>query len=306
MASSKTLDELSPSFKAQLDARGYVILPSIISPGLLKPLTEACHRTIEKTRNGSWPYRRMVGKQFPPFTGDNTDSWGVQHLMNPKLNEPVFAEWYGSKEVIEMACQLMDCQPQDLQLELFNLLINPECTPYGLRWHRDDIPVDVDPIEERERLNLSSYGIQWNTALLTDPSLYIVPGTHKALLTPEQKRLCTPLTPERPLDMPGSIKLELQPGQTVVYDNNMLHCAVYNPKSPRITLHACTGDARGGKQRARNILQHEVDWLQGDEMMTILKVLDEQDGGIRVNMLHNLLTMAKGVDRTSLGYSLKD
>jgi hypothetical protein len=49
--------------------------------------------------------------------------WGVQHLMHPDLQEPVFAEWYGSPKLQEAVCQLLGTKSEELQLGMFiNLL----------------------------------------------------------------------------------------------------------------------------------------------------------------------------------------
>jgi hypothetical protein len=50
--------------------------------------------------NINFKYRRLVGTQFPPWN-EGTDVWGVQHMMHPDLNEPVFAEWYGSPDAFK-------------------------------------------------------------------------------------------------------------------------------------------------------------------------------------------------------------
>jgi hypothetical protein len=36
--------------------------------------------------------------------------------MHPELSEPVFAEWYGSKELQQAVCQLLGTEPEGLQL----------------------------------------------------------------------------------------------------------------------------------------------------------------------------------------------
>ncbi|KAG9018520.1 hypothetical protein FRB90_011560 [Tulasnella sp. 427] len=297
------------SLRAQLDSAGYIVVPDLVPPDLIKPLKEACQRVIERTRIGNWPHKRIVGKQFPPFVGDETDVWGVQHLMHQELREPLFAEWYGSQRLQEVCCQLIDCRPDDLQMELFNLLINPSQKPFALRWHRDDIPSVVDQEEEIARLQVSSFGVQWNTALLVDVSLYVVPGSHQTTLAQSQKELCTPFAPHDPLDMPGSIRVSLRPGETVFYNSNILHCATYDNTIRRITLHACMGNARGGEHRARNILQHELEWMKTPEMASTLEDLDEKDDGIRLKMLEKLLDLAKAKTGQNgsrpLGYSLE-
>jgi hypothetical protein len=134
------------SLKAQYDENGFVIVPGLVSPEERLALEDACKTVISKTRSGEWSHRRTVGKQFPPFDNENPDSWGVQHIMHPDLNEPVFAKWYTSDPLISAAKQLLGCREEDLQMgescmhlpilkyivlmlgclqELFNLLINP-------------------------------------------------------------------------------------------------------------------------------------------------------------------------------------
>lgn len=50
-------------------------------------------------------------------------------------------------------------------------------------------------------------------------------------------------------------------GETVNYNNNILHRASYSPNKPRATLHVW-GNTRGGS-RASNILQHGLEWIRG-------------------------------------------
>jgi hypothetical protein len=57
-----------------------------------------------------------VGKQFPPFVGDEPDSWGVQHIMHPDLHEPIFTRWYGSERLVGAATSLLGCGEEDVQM----------------------------------------------------------------------------------------------------------------------------------------------------------------------------------------------
>lgn len=54
-------------------------------------------------------------------------------------------------------------------------------------------------------------------------------------------------------------------GDTVFYNNNILHTGIYNHRATRATLHASVGDTRGGSTRARNVLQHGLEWMEKDE-----------------------------------------
>ncbi|KAH7930076.1 hypothetical protein BV22DRAFT_1001524 [Leucogyrophana mollusca] len=287
------------SIKEQYDAQGFVLVPGLIPPGDAKELEEACSRVIEKTRTGEWPHRRTVGKQFPPFDSDNPDSWGVQHVMHPDLGEPAFAKWYTSDGLVDAATQLLDCKEESLQMELFNLLINPESHDFALRWHRDDVRETATEEEERKALGIWNHGVQWNTALYTDSCLYIVPKSHKTPRSDGQRAHSSTQTPPKdPMDMPGAIQVTLQPGDTVVYNSNILHCATYDSKQRRATLHGTMGDAQGGSTRARNVLQHGLEWMKEDAFRQTLA------GNPRGNkMLDLLLAMQKGV-KGDVGYSL--
>ncbi|KAF8952257.1 hypothetical protein BDZ97DRAFT_1809771 [Flammula alnicola] len=254
---------MASALKAFYEKEGYVIVPNLIQPGDWPELEQACERVIARTREGAWPYRRTVGKQFPPYGDENPDSWGVQHVMHPDLKERAFVVWYTSSRLLKVVAELLGCQDNDLQMELFNILINPTSHDFALRWHRDDIPENATREEEQKALEIWHYGVQWNTALYTDSCLFIVPGSHKIPRTDEQRILSSGQIPETPLDMPGSIRVALQAGDTVFYNSNILHCAAYSSKERRATLHACIGDAKGGSSRARNVLQHGLEWMKG-------------------------------------------
>jgi len=282
--------------KALYDEQGYVIVSDLILPENLEVLRAACDRAIAKTRSGLWPHRRTVGKQFPPFDDSNPDSWGVQHVMHPDLAEPTFAEWYTSDPLINVSKELLQCNEGELQMELFNLLINPLEHDFALRWHRDDFRENATAEEEVAALGLWTHGVQWNAALYEDSCLYVVPNTHALPRTEEQRaQSMTQTPPANPLNMPEAIQVTLQPGQTVFYNSNILHCGAYNSKQRRATLHGCMGDTRGGSTRARNVLQHGLLWMTEDRFRDQLS-----ERGKR--MLRALIDMKEGV-KGDVGYS---
>lgn len=282
--------------KALYDEQGYIIVPNLIPPETFEALKEACDHAIAKTRTGSWPHRRTVGRQFPPFDDSNPDSWGIQHIMHPDLEEPTFAEWYTSDALINVSKELLQCNEDELQMELFNLLINPLEHDFALRWHRDDVRENATAEEEIVALGLWTHGVQWNTALYEDSCLYLVPKTHKMPRTELQRaQSMTQAPPANPLDMPGAIQVTLQPGETAFYNSNILHCGAYNSKQRRATLHGCMGDTRGGSTRAKNVLQHGLLWMTEDRFRDRLN-----ERGKR--MLQALVDMKGGV-KGDLGYS---
>ncbi|CDO68524.1 hypothetical protein BN946_scf184998.g21 [Trametes cinnabarina] len=288
---------MTPSLKAQYDDHGYVVVPGLVPAEHLEELEAACVRAIARTRSGEWPHRRTVGRQFPPYGDGDPDSWGVQHVMHPDLGEPAFARRYTSDALVSIVKELLGCEENDLQMELFNLLINPTSNSFALRWHRDDVPENATEEEEREALSVWHHGTQWNTALRKDSCLYVVPGSHKVPRTTEQRAHSSTLDPPQdPLAMPGAVQVTLQPGETVFYNNNILHCATYDANQPRITLHACMGEVRGGPTRARNILQHGLRWMKEERFA---RTLDPRGR----KMLERIVKLQESV-KGDVGYSL--
>lgn len=107
---------MNANWKAEYEKDGYVIIPDLVSHEDFEELKNACERVVSRTRQGAWPFRRTVGKQFPPYGQDNPDSWGVQHLMHPDLKEPIFAKWYTSPRFLRATTGLLGCQEEDLQM----------------------------------------------------------------------------------------------------------------------------------------------------------------------------------------------
>ncbi|KAL7310984.1 hypothetical protein PS15m_008808 [Mucor circinelloides] len=237
---------------------GFVIVDNLIPEEMFLRLREACDRVVDRARKGDWKYRRLVGTQFPPWT-EGTDVWGVQHMIHPDLKEKVFAEWYGSPKLLEAVEQLLHTKHDDLQLELFNLLINPQDSDFDLTWHRDAVKAEASEEEEKEKLKIPHYGTQWNTALYDDSCLFVVPNSHRRVRTEAERDIT--INDPKSHNMPGQLRVDLKPGQTVFYDNNILHRASYVSSQKRATLHASMGTIEGGHHRAAVILQHGLDWM---------------------------------------------
>ncbi|OXG84211.1 phytanoyl-CoA dioxygenase family protein [Cryptococcus neoformans var. grubii Br795] len=249
-------DELS-SFREHYHTHGYVIVPSLIPDHLFPLLRESADHIVNLSRSGKWDNVRIVGKPFPPWDAkDKEDIWGVQNVMHPDLGQKVFAEWYGSEEMLEVSRALMGCEQEDMQFELFNLLINPTNAAYTLVWHRDDVKPTATPQEEIAALQKDYHGIQWNAALYDDECLSVVPKSHLRVSTPDEKKA---LLGEG--EMPGGIKVKLKAGETVFYNNHIIHIGSYDPTTKRRTLHGCYGcPPSGDTSRARNILQHDLSY----------------------------------------------
>lgn len=198
---------------------------------------------------------------------------------------------------------------EPLVMELFNLLVAPETKDFELRWHRDDIPETATAEEELQQLAAKSPGgrqshAQYNLALCPDASLIVVPGSHRRART-DIERNAAPYEPS----LPNQLVVELQPGDAVFYDSNILHRGVYKGKpeggeETRLTLHGSiglkgvegAGEDEKKKVRATAVLQHGVGaWVHREDAAFGLGERPE-------NMRANLVAMGSG---EGVGYSLQ-
>lgn len=124
------------ALRKQYLEQGYIIIPDFLSSSELAALRSATHRVVEKTRSGRWPYRRVWGKQFPPFDTDQEvpDVWGVQHVMHPDLGERAFATWYASRKLVNVAKGLLGCEEDELQMGELKLLCDDCVTIIFCYW----------------------------------------------------------------------------------------------------------------------------------------------------------------------------
>ncbi|KAJ5098189.1 hypothetical protein N7532_005190 [Penicillium argentinense] len=298
---------------------GFVVVRNLLTPDEITHYRTVATEATTKTRTGSWPHFRTVPKQFPPWPSTPPPAseggiWGVQHLMHPSMpGRDSFAKCYFSPTILAVAEELMGVTPgsteeEPLVMELFNLLVAPETKDFELRWHRDDVPETATAEQEVQQLSAKSPGgrqshAQYNLALCPDASLIVVPGSHRRART-DAERTADAYEP----NMPNQLVVELQPGDAVFYDSNILHRGVYRHKpasgeETRLTLHGSLGlkaddadDAEKKKVRATAVLQHGVGaWVHTPEAAFGLGERPEK-------MRANLVAMGTG---EGVGYSLQ-
>ncbi|KAI0968245.1 phytanoyl-dioxygenase family protein [Xylaria arbuscula] len=319
------------SLRAELAENGFVIQRQILSAAELSALRAAASRTTARARSGNWPDIRTVGKQFPPWAQPTPGAppsegiWGVQGLLNPALGSDadVFAASYFNDQVLGVAKALLtydddeedggggaECTDEDLVLELYNMLVRPE-SDFELEWHRDDVPRSATAEEEAVKLGLGEtdgdektrrkryWNTQWNLPLYPDDSLIVVPGSHVRVRTPAERAAA----PKEP-DMPGQIAVQLNPGDIVFYDNNILHRGVYSADKERMSLHGSVGHAGGGRFRATNVLQHGIGkWVDQCDFSSLAKSPGGDETRRRAEDMRARLVKL-GRESGDVGYSL--
>ncbi|QPG74647.1 hypothetical protein FOA43_001979 [Brettanomyces nanus] len=284
---------LPHKYHDEIVENGYTVIKQLLSRDEIEKFLKLSREEIGKARNGDWPFVRFNGKQFPPWDKpeDEPDIWGVTHLMHPKWGSvgKQFQELYTDEKVLNVVKDIL--QTEDLNMELFNMLINPTKKDFDLRWHRDDVENSASDEKEMEILERCAFsGAQFNLALKDDVNLIVVPKSHARPRTAEerQKLKFEPIT--------GQLVVHLEPGDCAFYNPNILHRATYSTKRERVTLHGSYGNYKNGKNRARLVLQHGVaDWLDQFEPTN-------NEINIMADRLKQVSEQMKGKD---LGYSLE-
>lgn len=301
-----------------LQRDGFVVVPNLLTPSEIAHYRTIATKATTKTRTGGWPHFRTVPKQFPPWPttpppASEGGIWGVQHLLHPDMEDrQSFAKCYFSPSILAVVSELVgvkegDSEDESLVMELFNLLVAPETKDFELRWHRDDIPETATAEEELAQLAAKSPGgrqshAQYNLALCPDASLIVVPGSHRRART-DVERTAEPYASH----LPGQLIVQLQPGDAVFYDSNILHRGVYkgkeeNGEETRLTLHgslgvkSAEGDDEKKKVRATAVLQHGVGaWVHREDAAFGIGERPER-------MRANLVAMGTG---EGVGFSLQ-
>nr|POE65263.1 hypothetical protein CFP56_34930 [Quercus suber] len=284
--------------RASFTRDGFVKIPNLISSETLQKYRSAATDLTALARKGQWPYLRTLPKQFPPWNVADLENgiWGVQHLLHPDMPahlHRIFAESYFHPTLMAAIKELLQCSDADLVLELYNMLVRPD-HDFRLRWHRDVIPPTASAVEETALLDEPMVHAQWNLALYEDTSLVVVPGSHRRART-QIERDADPYAPE----LPDQQVVRLGAGDVLFYNNNILHCGVYDSKgTERMTLHGTMGLAKADPERARNILQHGIGtWVARSDFSALP---DQQMRAVAVSMQRRLVEMGSGDD---LGYA---
>lgn len=286
----------SPDCHRKVKEDGFVVIRDFLSSEEIVKYRAASEKLIEYAREGKWPHVRTRGKQFPPWPKNfSPDIWGITGLLDPDLKDLSypFHDCYASDKILDVAANILKTERDGLNMELFNMLINP-LTDFELDWHRDTIKPEATSEEEAELLLRDPFaGTQYNLPLTEDNCLIVVPGSHDRVRTVEEREKTS--NNNRKGFITGQITVTLKPGDIVFYNNNILHRARYDSQNTRITLHGSYGRVGHGESRARGVLQHGVaEWLPR---------LETKNENLK-DLKKRLELLAQKYSNVNLGYAL--
>ncbi len=206
---------------------GFFVFDDVVDPAMLDRLRQAAPRVKAKARSGEVHLHAN-------YAGPG-DPWVIDGLLTSLFGESVFAEYMVAPRLLELAHAFLG---PEIRLGYLGLLTNPLTTDFDLYWHRDvlkmkpeDFP-DVSQIPPIERARTTAK-LRWSTALVDDSNLRVVPGSHLRWGSDEENRT---MDNHLTADLPGMQVVSLKAGQTVFYDERIIHKALTRKEKLRLSL----------------------------------------------------------------------
>ena len=217
---------------------GYVILRGVIPPQQLADLRRAYELLVERQKE-IWARER--GPDDPP--GGVWETNAQPRLNLGALANQIDAQTIGAVEIWlhentqGVSSRLLGVE--DAAVTEMMLMCNPvhdHETADHRGWHRDFYPPHTAPLQgyADDILENGPRYVQWNLPLYDDNVLWVVPGSHVRLNTPEENAA---LNKDERTILPGAIQTYLAAGDGVAYILPLMHWGSrYNAKMRR-TIH---------------------------------------------------------------------
>lgn len=134
-------------------------------------------------------------------------------------------EFIASKDLTDLAQQLLGTTPRFLNTQLFFNPEDPARRPY---WHRD---VQYFPISEAEQQQLMQRQsvLHFRIPLADDPGMEFIPGSHARRDSELERATRLELDGRRNFEaLPGAVRVPHAPGDLLIFSAHLIHRGVYD------------------------------------------------------------------------------
>ena len=197
---------------------GYYITDDAVDPAMLDELESALRRAVEKVRSGAV----VDDTDRVRLNGEGMEPKNIRALMAPEFGEPVFSKYLLSDPLRRQVLSFLGETVRLGWVSAFVVLSGG----YQVGWHRDFGKEERDGTYEVEMEILGRYRkdlVKWHLALVDDPCLWIVPGSHRRYRTAEEREV---LINNPGGELSGGKQILLNRGQTVFWTGNTIHRGV--------------------------------------------------------------------------------
>jgi hypothetical protein len=238
-----------------------VIIDDFVDSEWIPILREAGRRVTEACRPDKG-YSVIDSSKGYVHRTEQDEPWAIRGIIHPAFNEPSFAEFHGSDEMLEfLAGWCNGLQPEDLTLSTILLWCNNRKHEHKLGWHRDTVWWGTgesrksqegraggteayseeaeravwEKIQERNNKQVDERnGVNIFLALVDDECHEIVAGSHSRWRTPfehdvllpkDMKDAGVPYTPSWDGEgpLPGQTAVRLKAGQALIRIGTNIH-----------------------------------------------------------------------------------
>ena len=216
---------------------GYLIVKEAVPRDKLERVRQAYEMLVDRQRE-NWKAERAENDP-PGGVWETAPQPRLQLSRQPLVNQidqetaPAVEVWR-EENIHGVSTELLNVA--DGAVTEMMMMCNPVRDHGPAKWHRDLHPIDTAPLRGYidDILEGGPRYVQWNIPLYDDSVLWVVPGSHLRLNTPEENELLL-ADPCRPL--PNGVQTHLEAGDGVVYILPILHWGSnYSPKMRR-TIH---------------------------------------------------------------------
>jgi len=217
---------------------GYLVVPEAIPPDQLEATRVAYEIMVDRQRK-IWARERNpddpLGGVWETSAQPRLNIGSMVDHLGPDTIKTV--ETWLHENIHGVSSTLLDVP--DAGVTEMMLMCNPvrDYSTGGHRgWHRDMSPPYCAPLRGYldDILENGPRYIQWNIPLYDDDVLWVVPGSHNRVNTPEEDDL---LSKNDQIPIPGGVQTHLKAGDGVVYILPILHWGSNYSTKMRRTIH---------------------------------------------------------------------
>lgn len=191
--------------KSEYFDQGYVIVDDAIDPGMLDRLEAGARSVWSQVREGA-----------VDVAGNGPDGGSIFGLLAPEFGEPVFGEILAYEGITRYAEAFLGPE-----LRMGHVHLWAADGGYDTGWHRDLGPAkDNTYDEEMALLSRPMIGLRYQVALVDDPCLWLVPGSHRRYRTEEERQA---LAFDGKRDISTQVNVPLKRGEMLLWSGYTVH-----------------------------------------------------------------------------------
>jgi ectoine hydroxylase-related dioxygenase (phytanoyl-CoA dioxygenase family) len=223
------------SLREHWDTQAYIVVRRLIEPSEAAAMLDLCEDILQQWRAGKGPERNE--------SAGVRQAVSMRHLNHPLYFKerpedfPMMMDLIADERVLSVVREIVGAEPMFFCTSMF---FNPLENSHDGNWHRDSQFVTKSEEEEKQFLwnEHRHTGVQFQIALVPSEDSEVVPGSHLRWDTSEEYHIRKSDGGQhcRSNDMPGAVRVRLEPGDAIAFNPLALHRGRYHTDKLRRTF----------------------------------------------------------------------